>query len=58
MTRVVLGKFLEMIGMFVVAGGFLLGLQGVIHLHYELLALAAGVGLFVLGYILEGRKRV
>ena len=57
MIRVVLGKFLELCGMLVVGLGFILGMNGTIHLHYELAALCGGACVFGLGYMLEKKYR-
>ena len=43
--------------MLIVGIGFVLGMNGTIHLHYELAALCGGACVFGLGYMLEKKYR-
>lgn len=57
MGRLLAGKLLELSGMMIVVSGLYLGLTDKMSLHYELLSLGLGTGVFYLGYLMERKYR-
>jgi hypothetical protein len=57
MTRVIFGKFLELVGLTVVGGGLVLALANQASMLYELTALLAGAAIFYIGFLLERKYR-